>query len=385
MSAGRLALAFTVAAGLVVATAAPAGAHGGQGAERAPASNYRTTITGVAPDVDGLELRVREAGSRIELTNDTGRTVVVLGYQEEPYLRIDANGGVYRNTRSPATYANEDRQARTEVPDEADPQAEPRWQKLSNGRTVRWHDHRIHWMGDARPPAVAADPTTPQTVIGGWEIPLEVDGRAATVTGDLDWVPPPSPWPWIVGAIAIGAGTLAAARRWGRAAVLVATATLIVATVVEAAGSWAASTSSLTGKLGEVLVPAMAWTILVAAATQLWRAHRDASLLVGGAAAGLAWLFGLSDWSWLFASQLSTGLAPGVARAAIITALGVGSALTISAALDARELLVAADRPRPRPAASPVPADEHRGHRRALIVALVVVALAFVLATAPSR
>ena len=66
--------------------------------------------------------------------------------------------------------------------------------------------------------------------------------------------------------------------------------------------------------IGDLVVPAMAWTILAAAASQLWRSRRDASLLIGGVAAGLAWLFGVSDWSWLFASQLPTGLDPAIAR-----------------------------------------------------------------------
>jgi hypothetical protein len=67
----------------------------------------------------------------MELTNDTGETVTVEGYWEEPYLRLDAGGGVYRNTRSPATYLNADRQGQTAIPDSADARADP---PLGEGR-----------------------------------------------------------------------------------------------------------------------------------------------------------------------------------------------------------------------------------------------------------
>lgn len=198
-------------------------------------------------------------------------------------------------------------------------------------------------------------------------------------------MPPPSPWPWIAGAIATGALTLAVVR-WGRAAVLATAAgVLAVTTLVEAAGSWADSTSSLVGKLGDLIVPAIGWTLLVAATTQLRRARRQASLLVGGAAAGLAWMFGVSDWSWLFASQLPTSLTPGIARAAIVTALAVGTALTVNAALDARQLLVASPAPPLRPTGPALPLPAHPVARWSLIVMLILIGVVFMIATAPPR
>jgi hypothetical protein len=100
----------------------------------------------------------------------------------EPYLRLDPEGGVHRNIGSPASYLNEDRQARTPVPNDADPAAEPLWQKIGDGSTVRWHDHRVHWMGDARPPTVAADPSKARTVIDDWKIPIRVGERRAALT-----------------------------------------------------------------------------------------------------------------------------------------------------------------------------------------------------------
>ena len=338
------------------------------------------------PAVEGLELSVREAGSRMELTNRTGLTVVVRGYQDEPYIRIDADGGVFRNTRSPASHLNEDRQGRTDIPDRADPDAPPHWQRISEGTTERWHDHRAHWMGDVRPSIVAADPSTTQTVVEGWKIPLDVGDRAITVTGDLDWVPAPSPWPWLAGAALVGAGTPAAARPWGRPVVLGAVAALAAATMVEAAGSWTDSTNSLTGKLGDMVVPVIAWSILGAAASQLWRSPGDASLLIGGAATGLPWLFGVSDYSWLFASQLPTGVAPNIAPVRSAPPSPSASRSAANAVLDAHQLLGSPWPTRPAPPQVAVPTsatDPQRRHRRVLLVMLDIVAIAFALATAP--
>jgi hypothetical protein len=49
--------------------------------------NYRSNITAITPDVPGLRLEVLEFADRLALTNHTGKTVTVYGYQEEPYAR----------------------------------------------------------------------------------------------------------------------------------------------------------------------------------------------------------------------------------------------------------------------------------------------------------
>jgi hypothetical protein len=64
-------------AGAFVAPATPASAHGADAPET---TAFRTTVTGIAPPMRGLSVRTVEAGARLELTNDSGRTVEVLGY-----------------------------------------------------------------------------------------------------------------------------------------------------------------------------------------------------------------------------------------------------------------------------------------------------------------
>jgi hypothetical protein len=147
---------------LVLLPAAPAAAHGG--AQPPTGTDYRTTVTAVAPAVPGLTVRPIEAGSRLELTNHTGRAVEVLGYQGESMLRVRPDS------------------------------------------IARWHDHRAHWMADRPPPQVAADPARTHR-IRDWVVPLRVDSSTVEVRGTLDWLPPPSPGTWwalcLVGAVAV--------------------------------------------------------------------------------------------------------------------------------------------------------------------------------------
>lgn len=138
-----------LALGLLVALATPAAAHSAAGG--AEASNFKTRLSDVRPTVTGVDFEVIENGNRLQLTNTAPEDLVVLGYQQEPYLRVGPDG-VFENRRSPATYLNQDRQATTPVPGSADPEAEPEWEKVSDGHVARWHDHRVHWMGEQDPP-----------------------------------------------------------------------------------------------------------------------------------------------------------------------------------------------------------------------------------------
>ncbi|MCU1501680.1 MAG: hypothetical protein JWM12_1034, partial [Ilumatobacteraceae bacterium] len=134
---------------------APAGnavapAHGGS--STAVTSNYRVVVSDLSPAVPGARVSIADVGGTLRLTWTGSGTLVVEGYEHEPYLRI-SDAGVERNVRSPATYLNQNRYARVAVPAIADSSAAPEWDRISTGRTVEWHDHRTHWM-DTVPPAV---------------------------------------------------------------------------------------------------------------------------------------------------------------------------------------------------------------------------------------
>ncbi len=106
--------------GALLLPAGPASAHGGNGGS---SSDYRAEITGYtngAKGDGGFELQIVQLGNRLELHRTTAHQVVVLGYQGEPYLRLDADG-VWENESSPAAYLNRDRYAEPDPTGECNP------------------------------------------------------------------------------------------------------------------------------------------------------------------------------------------------------------------------------------------------------------------------
>jgi len=233
---GRACAAGALALLVVVAAAGPAGAHGVGGLEP---TNYETTVRGIEPSVPGLEVRAIDLGASIELRNDTGDDVLVYGYQGEPYLRIEPRG-VWENARSPAVFLNRSRIPTREAPhDRYDADAPPEWRKISNAPVADWHDHRTHWMATEDPAAVRRDPGRVHVVIRDWKVPLRVDGREVNVTGDALWVPGQSPWPWIIGAVALALLVVGIGRTRVWAAMMqVALAVLILSEAVHVGGAW---------------------------------------------------------------------------------------------------------------------------------------------------
>jgi hypothetical protein len=176
-------LAIVLVAAALLALPAGAAAHG----EGGEATGFTSTVERVTPALPGLELRVLDGDDRLYLRNETGREVVVLGYDGEPYLRF-SDGAVDRNGRSPAVYLNADRYALGEVPASADPDATPVWRRVEAGEAYEWHDHRIQWMSTIAPDEIRADPDSARHVFD-WTIPITVDGRPATISGSLDYAP----------------------------------------------------------------------------------------------------------------------------------------------------------------------------------------------------
>jgi hypothetical protein len=332
--ATRVATVTALAAVLLVVAATPAGAHGVGGIR---ASNYETRVLSVRPTVAGVSIRSVDLGSRLELHNHSGRTVIVEGYDGEPYLRVGATG-VFENTRSPATYLNRDRFGEgTPVPDSADPDAPPRWRMLSSGHNVRWHDHRAHWMGRTEPPAVRRAPDETH-LIERFDIPAAIGDEVFTIRGDVRWVPGPSPWPLLVGAIALAAVVIVAARRrqWG-VALGIGLGVLIVTEAVHVGGLFGATTSSA----GTTIVASVFSLVgiglgLVALTTIRRRDAATAIPLVMFAAIFLIFAGGVADITALWRSQIPTTLPSGVARATVAVVVGVGIGVLVGAATHLR-------------------------------------------------
>ncbi len=161
--------------------------------------NYRSTITSVSPPTPGLGLQVLQFSDRLLLRNRTGQAVSIEGYEGEPYARIQANGAVEVNTRSPAYFLNQSFYGNVSVPPSASAKAPPRWKLVDRTGQFEWHDHRIHWMSPALPPQVKDKGK--RTLIFDWRVPIAVGARRGGVAGTLYWTPNSSSAPVAVYAI----------------------------------------------------------------------------------------------------------------------------------------------------------------------------------------
>jgi hypothetical protein len=199
-----------------LAIAAAAQAHGPPGG----GVGYESSISGLKPRVLGVLVNVLGGDDRLQLVNYSGKTIVVLGYEGEPFLRFTSNG-VYENVRSPATYLSRERDPdEARVPASADAKASPVWRKATRGSTFGWHDHRIRWTGSDLPPAVERAPSEIHLIFR-WRVPALADGKRFAIEGFLGYRPPAetasesgTSW-WVVALAAGGIGAAAAAMLVG--------------------------------------------------------------------------------------------------------------------------------------------------------------------------
>jgi hypothetical protein len=175
-------------AALIVAVALLAGATAASAHQGSP--NFLSQIKRVTPAVDGLDVTILSRDDRLLLHNASGRTVVVEGYSDEPYARIDPDGTVSVNTDSQAYYLNQERDGQVELPDGVDSKGEPQWKEVSRTGRFEWHDHRMHWMAKGDPEVVKDKDV--RTKVFDWKVPLQVDGRPGAIAGTLFWTPAPS-------------------------------------------------------------------------------------------------------------------------------------------------------------------------------------------------
>jgi hypothetical protein len=199
----------------VVAPAVPAQAHP---AGVQVAVDTLTRVTALTPALPGVHVRYVDDGSRLELRNDSARTVEIAGYEDEPMYQVRPDG-VWKNTKAPSLYVDN---LGNLLPSGADAHAAPEWRHVSAIPVARWQDHRALWHG-VFPPAVRDDPTVSHR-LADWQVPVRDGSTSARIAGTLDWVPPPDPSTWwtlvvVVAAAVAGLGWVGRpAARYGLAA-----------------------------------------------------------------------------------------------------------------------------------------------------------------------
>jgi hypothetical protein len=203
---------------------ADAAAARGLAQQVSDAAFYRTELSAVEPTPAGVTVRVDPGGEWIEMTATGPSEIIVLGYTGEPFLRIAA-GVVEENQLSPTTFLNR-RQFADSIPTgQGNAAAVPIWTQIASTGTARWYDHRIHWMGQGRPPPVNADPRHPHPV-GTWAVDATAAGFPFEIRGTLRWLGKPASadgvqwipgWAWLVEALTVTIGGLCLAliaKRW---------------------------------------------------------------------------------------------------------------------------------------------------------------------------
>lgn len=180
---GRTSFAAIVLAGLASLILAVSPAH----AHKVSYHDFESVPEKIVPVAlgAGIGFEMLDYDAQIRLRNESGREVIVKGYEGEPYARLAAGGGVYLNSKSPSFYMNRDRNATTEVDPSVDPSAPPEWVPVADNGELTWYDKRTHMMQTGMPPGIK-DPTQSKA-IRDFSIPLEVGGSPARLEGILYW------------------------------------------------------------------------------------------------------------------------------------------------------------------------------------------------------
>ena len=311
---------------VVVGTAAFAGFAPTAAADPAGPTDYQSEVVSIEPPTSTIRTGIIGGDSFFELTVEPGTEVFVIGYQGEDNIWFRADGTVWENRNSPSTYLNEERLAGGRIPDHAVADAEPDWRQVAADGNFAWHDHRAHWMQEARPFGLGPGDQILESVI-----PLVVDGVDVEVTVISTWEPAPSVLPavaGIAGGIALGAAAWFLRRRSVIAALAMATPAVVVALV---AGAW--QFLSLPPETEPRLVwwalPAVAALSLVVGLVGAARSSTftaDAALLFVGVE--------LAVWGFVKREGLSAAIVPTAAPGALdrfATALALGSGVVLAA------------------------------------------------------
>jgi hypothetical protein len=302
-------------------------------ADPAGPTHYRSTIDAIrAEDGSAVDVDVEVLGGDafLVLRAADGSEVQVPGYEGEPYLRLDADGTVHVNTRSPALYLNEARYGeadpRVDLPQGADADAPPTWELVARGGTYAWHDHRIHFMSASLPPGI--DPSLGvEQEVWTWEVPLRVDGQEVTVTGTLTWVPGPPPAVPLVATVVAIALVVVALLRWPSAL----PGTVVVVGLASGVVGIVKSVGLPPGADAEpalLVLPAMALgTAGVAAA--LRRGHHAAAAWLEPAAGVPIGVWGVLQVGALLRPIVPGPVPLGIVRVVTVAALAVGIAAVV--------------------------------------------------------
>jgi hypothetical protein len=292
-------------------------------ADAAGPSDFQSRVISVEPAAAQVTVTVEGGDSFLMLKARRGTVVAVPGYEDEPFLRFEADGTVLENSASYTAVVSRSRYmgADPHIPRDT----APVWHEVAHDGAYAWHDHRIHWMSPGDPPG-----KRPGDVILRSQIPMVVDEVNVVVTVESVWLPAPSAVPAWLGGIAglgVAAAAIALRRRRQIVAGLLVVDLAVLAVVV---GWW--QYHSLPTETGPRLVwfalPVVALAAAVARVALRNRLTAEALALLAGA--------NLAMWGWERRDDLVRAVLPTNApwwldRAASAAALSGGVAIAAAA------------------------------------------------------
>lgn len=267
---------------LVAAAAAFAATPGVAHADSVGPTDYETVIADVTPEVDdAVTFSVEGSDAFVRASVAPGHELVVLGYDGEEYIWIDAAGRVFENHRSESYFYNQERFG-ADVPADADSAATPDWVEVDDDGEHAWHDHRAHWM--AATPLIGMGPGDSFPTE---EIPVIVDGTPVTISVVTTLLPTASPLIPIA-TVAVGLAVVVALWRSPRRLGVPLAAVTAFAAIIAGAAETVAVPASTGRSLVWWALPLAALATVAAA----WWIRTDgtrSAVLIGAAGVELVW------------------------------------------------------------------------------------------------
>ena len=272
-------------------------------------TNWTSTINSIIPANEAVSVEVINGGDAMRLTAQSGHVVLVPGYRNEPYLRIGANGEVEANLRSPTWWANRTSSGTGDIPESADPGAEPEWSLFATDGSVIWHDHRIHAM-----PGVTGDTD--------WTVLVTVDDFPLVIQGRLTKLSSHSPIAELLIAIVVVGGVVALGLRSALRTTMGAVLGASTLAMIIAIGGWTATPSGFRAPTTLLLAAALALLFALACVLTRNASRRLQVVTTLASIAALGW------WTALMVPAVTAAFVPNsfgatVVRSVIAIAAGV--------------------------------------------------------------
>jgi hypothetical protein len=298
---------------VAVAVLAVPGTAAAHARGRTPALDYLLRVP--AAPLPGVRAEILDGDRELRLHVAPGMRLVVRGLVGEPVVRFGADG-VWANRASPTAAADKLVKSGTG------------WTRLSRGRTLTWHDHRL-----APPRGIPAGRTAP------FALPVTLNGSAATIRGSFEHVPRPGLWPWLLGAV-VAVGALAVAARTKRRRIALAAVSAMAAALGALAQSTGLAAAGGLGGAGAWLEAGNAAALALVAAIVLLRSGPVTRAWTATVAGAVAAALSLGSLGVFWHGVVISALSPVAARLATAAAIVGGCAAAVLGVLAGESKMV---------------------------------------------